>query len=74
MIKHKWQEKFANSVIAMSNKELLDATLEAASGDDYNGGFTNAGWWEFCFLKYQLYAKMIMIGFIPEDCVDDNLG
>lgn len=39
----KWQQDFVDRVNKMSNKELLDETLDLAPGDDYDGCFTHRG-------------------------------
>jgi hypothetical protein len=48
----------------MSNQELLDATLELAGGDWYDGDFTSHGRWKFTFMKKQLDKRLRKVGFL----------
>ena len=51
---------------ALSNEELLEAALELAGGDDYDGCFTDKGWRTFERLKTELYSRLLEIGFLAE--------
>ena len=56
--KLKWQEDFISDVWHMSNKDLLNATLILAQGDDYDGCFTGRGEWKFNFLRAELDKRL----------------
>lgn len=62
----KWQQDTLDRVKSMTNGELVDNTLSAASGDDYDGGFTARGAWEFDALKEELLARLLVTGFLTE--------
>jgi enoyl reductase-like protein len=48
----KWQQKFIDDVEEMTLPELLDALLEVAQGDSYDGESTSRGNWRYgCVVK-----------------------
>jgi hypothetical protein len=60
----KWQEKFLVEIGKMSNEELLESTIWAAGGDDYDGCFTSKGEWEFAELQKELHQRLEVVGFL----------
>ena len=53
-----WQKKFLVRISKLSDKDLLGETLEMASGDDYDGGFTERGYWEYEQLRKALDKRL----------------
>jgi hypothetical protein len=62
----KWQREISDKAHSTSNNELFDWLLECASGDDYDGGFTDRGFWEFEHLKKEMRERLIKSGFLIE--------
>ena len=54
----KWKIEFVASVDKLSNGELLDETLSAAQGDDYDGEFSHQGQWEYEYLILELQNRL----------------
>lgn len=59
----KWQIAELEAIKKMSNEELLDNTIWASGGDDYDGCFTKRGEWIFGELQVELQIRLIEIGF-----------
>ena len=45
-------------IVTMSNRQLLEETIEAAKGDDYDGCFSKQGQWEFENLQKELEKRL----------------
>jgi hypothetical protein len=54
----KWQKKILSKIQSYTNRQLLDETLVLASGDSYEGEFTNRGGWEFEESKKELEKRL----------------
>ena len=54
----KWQIEIAERVKHYSNRDLLDETLAAGEGDDYDGCFTDQGQWEYEYLILELEKRL----------------
>lgn len=63
----KWQQEIIDRIATMSNDDLLDNTITAAQGDDWDGCFTERGLWEFTALQNELCARLIDAGFLSKD-------
>ena len=61
----KFEQQTSEEIKNMTNEELLDLTIEEASGDDYDGCFTKKGWMRFCLLKEELKSRLA--NWISED-------
>jgi len=46
----KWQHDYIDYLSKMSDMELFEQIVEDGSGDDFDGAFTNRGWWRWCYL------------------------
>ena len=53
-----WQSNIASAIKAYDNSDLLDYTISAAQGDDWDGSFTSRGSWEFAYLQAELYNRL----------------
>lgn len=72
----KWQVAEKTRVSALSNYSLLEETLSAAQGDDYDGCFTSRGQWTFDNLKEELESRLRKVSFLPlsrTKAVDDYM-
>lgn len=54
----RWQAALRKSVLALSNRRLLERALDLAGGDDYDGAFTFAGEFEFSLLQEELNRRL----------------
>lgn len=52
------EAEFLKWLPSCSNRELLDATLELAAGDYYDGDFTRLGEWKFEKMKLELFNRL----------------
>ena len=63
----KWSKKeIIERVKAYDNKTLIEEALTLAGGDDYDGGMTNKGAFEYNTLLEELNRRLKEIGFIKE--------
>jgi len=53
-----WQKKIMLHEVLMTNAQLLEAVLEQATGDDYDGCFTDRGRWEYMYLEEKLKERL----------------
>ncbi len=54
-----WRKREREAEIrGLSNADLLDEVLQLAGGDDYDGGFTQFGLWEYEFAKTELQTRL----------------
>ncbi len=53
-----WQDKIIEFEKTLSNRELFDEVINQAAGDDYDGGFTTHGDWEFRYLRDKLERRL----------------
>lgn len=53
-----WQKKVVKNERGMSNKKLFDEVLSRATGDDYDGEFTDKGRWEYNYLECKLRERL----------------
>lgn len=53
-----WQAKETARVAGLSNRQLLDETLEAVTGDDWEGSFTPKGRVTCDLLRHELYLRL----------------
>ena len=53
-----WQKKEQERIPQLSNRELLDETLELAGGNDYDGGYTPDGQITYHLLHNELYLRL----------------
>jgi hypothetical protein len=60
----KWYEKEVVRIKGLSNKDLLEATIHLAGGDDYDGCFTDRGVQEFGLLKEELSKRLVGAGWL----------
>jgi hypothetical protein len=63
---YKWQERHLARIKLLSNEELLEEVLDSAGGDDYDGCWTNRGWWEYQVMKEELESRLKVFGFLGE--------
>lgn len=61
--KLKWQQKILRNISEMNNVELVENTLSAGGGDDYDGCFTERGQWEYDGLIAELNKRLAQCGF-----------
>ena len=54
----KWQQSIIDSLEKFSDKELVDEIVTLANGDDYDGCFTDRGWWELDTLRDELLKRL----------------
>jgi len=52
------QEERSAEIRALSNAELMEEVLRLAGGDDWDGGFTTFGAWEYDFAKTELRTRL----------------
>jgi hypothetical protein len=62
----KWQQRIIDRARNASNDELFDWLLLCAPGDDYDGCFTDQGWWEYDYLKKEVRRRLLEIGFLKQ--------
>lgn len=64
----KWsKEEIENEVSNLDNDALVDRTVYAAMGDDYDGCFTSHGAYEFEVLRKELSKRLKAVGFVSDD-------
>ncbi len=54
----KWQQAILKEIHSATNRELFDDFIELAGGDDWDGQFTDRGWWEFEQLQNELESRL----------------
>lgn len=54
----KWKINEGKRIESLSNRKLLDETLELAAGDDYDGCFTTRGRIVFDLLQTELECRL----------------
>jgi len=62
----KWKQEYLDNIQKYSNEEILDEVIASASGDDYDGAFTDEGLWMFKESEKELRSRLKNIGFIKE--------
>ena len=55
---YQWQQKIIDYYSNISNVDLLDEVLDLARGNDWEGAFTDHGWWKFNYVKSLLYGRL----------------
>jgi len=64
----KWsKQKIIDRVLAYSNEDLIYNVLSLAGGDDYDGGFTPSGNFEYGISLKELSKRLISVGFIEKE-------
>jgi len=65
----KWKQTIIENTRNQPNGNLLSDLLWLANGDDYDGGFTDRGTWEYHYLVSELITRLSKIGFLtpPEE-------
>jgi len=53
-----WQLQIIDREKTWTNEELFDEVLSQAKGDDYDGHFTEHGYWEYKYLCEQLRKRL----------------
>jgi hypothetical protein len=53
-----YQKKIVENEKNMSNEELLGEVLSQATGDDWDGCFTDKGLWEYNYLESKLRERL----------------
>ena len=53
-----WQQKIIDHYSNISNEDLLGEVIAWAAGDDWDGDFTDHGWWEFNYAKSLLHERL----------------
>ncbi len=56
--KTKWQKEFEKQVELYTNSILLEDILFRAGGDDWDGAFTNRGYWKYNYLVTILKGRL----------------
>lgn len=59
----KWQQQILQNISEMDNVELMQATIDAGGGDDYDGCFTDRGEWEYGQLINELDKRLAACGY-----------
>jgi|GEM_PF-4771145 len=54
----RWMAERQAEIKAMSNADLLDEALFLAQGDDYDGGFSKRGQWEYDHVVEELKLRL----------------
>lgn len=63
-ISKKWKDAEEARISAMSNETLLEETLDAQMGDDYDGGFTKRGFATMDLMLEELRERLRGCGFL----------
>ena len=66
MGKIKWKERFLNEIKNYTNEQLLERCLDSAGGDDYDGGFSDRGYWMYEELQVELNKRLVEVGFLQK--------
>ena len=66
----KWKRDTLEQMYAYSNSKLLDETVSAAAGDDYDGCFTDRGEWKYVALRTMLEIRL---GSWLEESLDETI-
>jgi hypothetical protein len=61
-----WRSREKARIDALSNEALLDETLDAETGDDYDGCFTRQGEEQLSMLLEVLRERLRKCGFLPK--------
>ena len=56
--KYKWQQRIVDKASEATDLELLKQLLAIAHGDDYDGDFTDRGWWEYAYLRDLMIERL----------------
>lgn len=65
-ITKEWLDGERVRIEGLSNEALLDETLDAETGDDYDGCFTRRGEEQLNMLLEALRKRLLKCGFLPK--------
>lgn len=62
----KWEQECLEKILAMTNDDLFKAILACVCGDDYEGEFTERGYFEYVHLEEEMRKRLTDTGFFRE--------
>jgi hypothetical protein len=68
----KRQEKYLKWVSELSNENLFEEYSDLCGGDDYDGCFTNEGYWQMGVLSEEIIKRLKDIGFLNKEYLTEK--